>query len=85
MNKFIVTIVAALAMSFASPAFAADGECHPTTTDPTATLDKHYVDVDSKGVWVYEESNGVPGLQRGGAGDPVDDTCGIFAPDTLII
>lgn len=57
-----------------------------------ATGSRHYVAEDCIGrpcpshlfsFWVYEESNGIDGLQRG---DPVvDDTChGMISPDLLI-
>lgn len=36
------------------------------------------------GTWIYEESNGLPGMQRGGSGETVtDESCG-HGPDTLI-
>lgn len=35
-------------------------------------------------VWIYEESNGIAGLQR--FDGPADDTChGMIAPDTFIM
>lgn len=48
----------------------------------------YYVDEDCcdpclSSIWVYDESNGIPGLQRG---DEVhDDTChGMIIPDTIV-
>jgi hypothetical protein len=62
---------------------SAGGNC--TTTEPTLTLETHagtyYVqnDLCQPGclfsVWVYEESNGEPGLQRGDALCNDDGTC----------
>lgn len=54
-----------------------DGACTPTASTPTAEVDGSSVFVD-KGlisVWIYEDTNGVPGIQRG---DPVvtDEACG---------
>lgn len=70
--------------------------CETHHTNP-ATLDtgpglpaRYYVDVDHCDIcgWtyivVYEESNGIPGLQRGDK--IVDDTChAAIRPDTLIL
>jgi hypothetical protein len=72
----------------------AAAECG-TTSDPEVTLDTlvagtYYIDADIcsgpaciGSVWVYQESNGKPGLQRG---DEVhDDTCGgLTQADTII-
>lgn len=76
-----------LTLGTLSPAVA---DCTPSTTSPElSVLDTLYVDYDdcamacSFSVWIYQESNGIPGLQRQ---DSVrDNTCGgTIAPDTLI-
>lgn len=63
----------------------AEQDLNPTGVGPRYYID--HDDCDSRcmmSMWVYEESNGVDGLQRG---DEVeDDTChGMIAPDTLIL
>lgn len=63
--------------------------CEPRTTTPELeVLGLYYVDYDDcdhacpPWLWIYEESNGVPGLQRD---DEMQlDTCGYFPGDTLV-
>ena len=59
-----------------------------TTSWPEVTYDPYYVDHDIcqpdcfNAINVYEETNGIAGLQRGD--EMVDDTChGQILPDTL--
>ncbi|HUR70058.1 MAG TPA: hypothetical protein VM370_12505 [Candidatus Thermoplasmatota archaeon] len=77
----------------------AEATCEMTTSTPEVDtgdhgpdLPRYYVDNDviqTAGpifsIWVYEESNGLDGLQRGD--EVVDDTCGGAAGpgDTVII
>lgn len=77
-----------LALAFTVPAGAE--ACVPTTSDPLVDVaGAVYVDGDRMccsevdALWVYAESNGIPGLQR--QDDFVDDTCGGRIPsDTLV-
>ena len=64
---------------------------HELTTCVAGMFPCYYVDNDAcspecgpgLNVWIYEESNGWPGLQRGDEVD--DDTChGMIEPDTVI-
>ncbi|HVE94239.1 MAG TPA: hypothetical protein VNB24_04915 [Acidimicrobiales bacterium] len=63
----------------ASPASAACGA-------PLVDTGVVYVTDDEGGVWIYAESNGQPGLQRGGV-TPIGETapCGGENPDTVVI
>jgi hypothetical protein len=75
---------------------AAAQACEPTTSEAVAVGD-HYVynpclDSGPGGIacqwwpwmiWIYEESNGMPGLQRGD--ETWDDTCGgLVEGDTIV-
>ena len=82
-------LVAVVALG-ASHAWSAE-ECQPTTTTPTATVSRWYFDADCHGwchegflaFWLYEETNGYPGLQRADAS--VDNTCaGRIPADTRL-
>lgn len=43
----------------------------------------HVVGCGDGAIWIYEESNGIPGQQR--ADEAVDDTChGLFQGDTIV-
>lgn len=88
----LVALVLALGSMSSSQAAECNGTITPIET-PAATL---YVDdrgVDTNGVWIYQESNGEPGLQSGGQsailGDlDVDDCDGTSeggSPDTLLV
>ena len=80
MNKFFIALVALATISIALPSGTADHCEGFTTSEPEATVESptgatFYVDHDAGqiSIWVYEETNGIPGLQRG---DTVkDDTC----------
>lgn len=58
------------------------------TASPEIDATLYYVDIDycnpcMETFWVYEESNGIDGLQR--SDEIVDTTChGMIAPDTVI-
>jgi hypothetical protein len=88
-----------LGVALAALAFGMVGanECTPTTTDPMLTVGSSfattlYAHEDCFGnricsgifsLWIYEESNDIPGLQRGD--EIIDDTCGGVIPaDTII-
>jgi hypothetical protein len=90
MNKFFTTLLTLAALSLAIPANA-DHCTDFNTADPEVDAGTHYVDYDCPtvdddciSVWIYEESNFIPGLQRE---DTVqDDTChGMIAGDTVIL
>jgi len=93
MNKFFTTLVTLAALTIAMPA-GADHCVDFTTSAPEATDSStgttYYVDNDLcqpeciYSIWVYEESNGIDGLQRGD--EVVDDTChGLIEADTIIV
>lgn len=88
----------ALALALAAPAFARP--CVMTTTEPDFDSDpmglgvgpRFYVDNDNCSftglclfsLWIYQETNGVDGLQR--QDEVVDDTCnGAAGPGDAII
>lgn len=59
-----------------------------STSHPEVSVDGFYVDNDVCqpecvfSIWLYEEGNGIPGLQRGD--EVVDDTChGMIESDTV--
>jgi hypothetical protein len=79
--------------------FVGASGCEMTTSEATLDtgpasaelgIDRFYEDNDPcwwcvlpYTVWIYQESNGVDGLQRGD--EWVDDTCGgTYTPDTII-
>ncbi len=87
----------AFALALANPVGA--DHCTTWSTDPDVELDtnptgvgpRYYVDNDPVNLpccpfgswWVYEESNGIPGLQR--SDEERDDTChGMIRADTII-
>lgn len=93
-SSLIVLAVATLALGGA----VADHCAGPSTTTPILTL--HWLggnglyvtgdvfcaaaDVLMCGYYVYEEANGIAGLQRGD--ELVDDTChGSIAPDRIVV
>ncbi|HUR69148.1 MAG TPA: hypothetical protein VM370_07860 [Candidatus Thermoplasmatota archaeon] len=77
MNKVLTALLTLAALGAASASAAG---CAPTTSHPELENDGMYVDNDActldciLSIWVYEESNGMPGLQRDDSGR--DDTCG---------
>jgi len=71
-------ILLLLSLTLLASTLSADG-CVPTTSLASVEAADHYVVADAcagclVSVWVYQESNGLPGLQRGD--HVVDDTCG---------
>ena len=80
--------------AFVAPASA--GECSPMEPLPVLAVGSGdatvYVDIRDTGgsIWIYQESNHVPGLQRGGSAPLSDDSnCAEwwnpdYVPDTLI-
>lgn len=89
MNKFFTTMLALAALAVAVPATLAAG-CEPTTSEPEVTQGEYYVDNDACqpecifSIWVYQESNGIAGLQR--SDEQVDNTCGgAIESDTIIV
>ena len=92
MNKFFTTLLTLAAIAIAIPAGAAHCTAPNTEApevDTTAVGGAHYVDNDLCqpecifSIWIYEESNGISGLQRGD--EVVDSTChGMIESDTII-
>jgi hypothetical protein len=88
MNKFFTTLMTLAVVAITGTAFAQD--CEMTTSIPEAAAGGFYVDNDLCqpvclfSIWIYQESNGIEGLQRGD--EVVDDTCGGAAgeADTII-
>jgi hypothetical protein len=85
MNKSLTTLLTFVALGIALPASA--GACTMTTSSPELVLPGGiYVDNDACqpeclfSAWIYQESNGIDGLQRGD--EDVDDTCGGTAGDS---
>jgi hypothetical protein len=80
-------------------AFAANGGAGHGCNGLVTEAGPFYIDdrdIQVGGIWIYQESNGVPGLQSGGAG-PAEpafaaaggllssvDTCSHANPDTLL-
>ena len=90
MNKFFTTLLTLAALSVALPAGLADHCEGFSTSVPEAEAAPYYVDNDlcqpgcAFSIWVYEETNGIAGLQRGD--EVVDDTChGSIEADTIIL
>lgn len=83
--RLVLPLAILLALSL--PAQAA--HCETWSTTP-AEIDAggYYVELDTCpmcifSVWIYEESNGIEGLQRGD--EIVDDTChGMIRADTIV-
>lgn len=85
--KTISVALVALALFAASGVRAQD--CVPVPPESEMSVGGLYVDNDLcqldcvASVWIYQESNGIDGLQRNDAG--ADDTCGgVIAADTLL-
>lgn len=83
-------VLVALAAAALLPLSAADHCATYTTAQPEVALENHYVDLDAcqtgcgPSLRIYEESNGIGGLQRGD--DVQDDTChGMISPDARIL
>jgi predicted nucleotide-binding protein (sugar kinase/HSP70/actin superfamily) len=86
MNKFYAALAALVAVAMAFPAAAE--ECYNTSA-PEVDAGGYYVDNDAcfpdtctYSIWIYQESNDIPGLQRGD--EVVDDTNGCIDSDTII-
>lgn len=89
-----VLLVLAILLALLLPAGAShryDDSCTPTTSRPeidtgSTPAGQLYVDNDFHpdmwSIWVYEESNGINGLQR--KDEMKDDTCGMIPGDTII-
>lgn len=82
-----MTILGSVLLILSIPSTLA--EC-PSVESPTAEVSGVYVELDQCqptcliSLWIYQESNGIPGLQRADA--IRDDTCGgILQPDVLLI
>lgn len=80
MRRLLALGAIAVVGSFVVPTAASANDCGATVVDAGGVA---YVAVDdpSNGdisVWVYQESNGTPGLQRG------DDVCAGDNADTII-
>jgi len=90
MNKFFTTLLTLAALAVALPAGLADHcSSYNTSTAEFDAIPPYYVDNDLcqpgciYSIWVYEETNGIEGLQRGD--EFVDDTChGLIEADTII-
>lgn len=89
MAAFVELLPFAVALALLAPA-AASG-CEPGATRPDVDAGVVYVDQDGAcdpecgpyTIWIYAESNGIPGLQR--ADDRRDDTCGgAIEADTVV-
>lgn len=93
--RFALSSATLILISLSAPALA--WHCEEPTTSPAEidtclaprTPSCVYVDIDpcqpecGPLIWVYQESNGVPGLQRGD--EIVDDTChGEIEADTIV-
>lgn len=85
-----VAVVAALMLSIAPGILGAPGkECWTTSKEEaklSANGQTYYVEVDQDpaDIWIYEEANGVPGLQRqDGAVDDVKNCLGDVEPDQI--
>lgn len=80
----------AVLLAFSLTFTASAGGCTPGKSEPTLAVGAYYVVNDvcqpscAFAVWIYEETNGIQGLQRHDAGK--DDTCGGFIePDSMVI
>ena len=92
MNKLFTTLLTLAAIAIAIPAGAAHCTTWNTSSpelDTTPFGGAYYLDNDLVqpeylySIWIYEESNGFGGLQRGD--EVVDDTChGMIESDTII-
>lgn len=90
-------VLIALCLAFALLPETVAAGCETSTTTPLldtgeTAAGQHYVVADDCSwwcvtgymFWVYEESNGIPGLQRGD--ENVDDTCGgAIRADTVVL
>lgn len=89
MNKFFTTMLTLATIAVAVPATLAAG-CEPTTAEPEVAQQGYYIDNDAcqpeciVSIWIYQESNGIDGLQR--SDEQVDNTCGgVIDSDTIIV
>lgn len=82
MNKLATIVLTIAAISIALPAGLAD-PCKVSTSKSTLEHGKYYLVAGLTSIWVYEESNGMKGLQRGDV--LKDDTCqGQVKSDDLV-
>ena len=88
MNRLATTLLLLAALGVAIPAGLAQN-CRPSTSDAIPMGELYLVnDVCDEdclvSFYVYEETNGADGLQRGD--DIVDDTCaGMIKSDTIVL
>lgn len=76
MNKALIVSLIALAVAPAAVANTSYGACgEPGSSGIIDTGAGIYIDArgPNQGTWIYQESNGLPGLQRGGASSFVPD------------
>lgn len=78
----VTTIAIGLLFAAALVPASSAGHCGGTITE----IGVLYLDDrgDNGGLWIYVESNGMPGLQQGGANGLWSDECEHENPDTLI-
>lgn len=70
MNTTLLVLATTL-LAFAPPALGHGGWTH-CGTDDVEVVDQYYVLVTAQGsVWIYQESNGIAHLQRGGGASSV--------------
>lgn len=85
---FKLLIVLAAVLGIAMPIGAEHCTTY-TSAQPEVDAAGYYVDNDPCfgcifSIWIYQESNGIPGLQRGD--EVYDDTChGMVSPDTIVM
>ncbi|MFN2614682.1 MAG: hypothetical protein ABR552_07705 [Actinomycetota bacterium] len=99
MRRFALAVVAVMAIGMTGAAAQASGDACASDGTPALGIvtvqtaaGTFYIDdrnfVLGNGTWVYQESNGIPGLQHGGSSpylpDDTDPCSESGAPDTLI-
>jgi uncharacterized membrane protein len=88
MSKLVAILATLAVAALALPASATVVGCSYSTTDAELDAAGYYVSLDKGGdlggIWIYEESNGIGGLQRGD--EVVDDTGdGCIEADGLVL
>lgn len=85
MKKHIARAMLVVAFSAMIAAPAGADNCNGAITDIGGVAYVDDRDITDGGIWVYEESNGVAGLQSGGTSPLGDaDPCQHENPDTLL-
>ncbi len=74
MRSLVLTLVLVSLLAPLAAAQSEAAECEPAMSSPDEAFGGH-IFLAWGGVWVYEESNGVAGIQRGDD-DVVDQDCG---------